>query len=119
MSEREVEDLLRQYRPAGPPPHLRAHIVAAAQPLRRAWPWVAVAAVLLAAVLAVQQSTRSVYEQLGESLALTHTPVLENYPALQSAAETDPLLRARLEALFHQEQSASERDGADAAPLWR
>jgi hypothetical protein len=119
MREREVEDLLRQYRPAGPPLHLRAQIVAPAGPVRRAWPWIAAAAVLLAAVWTVQLSTRNVYQQVGESLVLRHTSVLENFPALQSAAENDPLLRARLEALVHQEQSARERDPADAAPLWR
>ena len=41
MSDPELEDLLRRYRPAGPPPDLRARIVAGPAPVPRTWPWAA------------------------------------------------------------------------------
>jgi hypothetical protein len=58
MNDPEVEHLLRRYRPAGPPPHLRSLIVA---PLRvqRIWPWATAAAVLLASMMALRVGARS------------------------------------------------------------
>jgi hypothetical protein len=46
MNDDQIERLLRQVRPAGPPVRLRARIVAARRP--RSWPWIAAAAALLA-----------------------------------------------------------------------
>jgi hypothetical protein len=46
MNDDQIERLLRQVRPAGPPARLRARIVAARRP--RSWPWIAAAAALLA-----------------------------------------------------------------------
>lgn len=51
-----AEDLLRKYRPVGPRPGLRARILA---PERRAWPWAAAAAALVALTIALQSATRS------------------------------------------------------------
>ena len=46
MDDSEIEDLLRRYRPIGPPAVLRERIFAAA-PSRRIWPWASAAAALL------------------------------------------------------------------------
>jgi len=46
VDDDRIERLLRQVQPAGPPPQLRARIVAARRP--RSWPWLAAAAALLA-----------------------------------------------------------------------
>lgn len=54
MTDPELEDLLRQYRPAAPSPELRAHVVAALPAVHRTWPWAAAAAALLAATLGLQ-----------------------------------------------------------------
>jgi hypothetical protein len=51
MNDRELEELLRRYRPAGASAHLRARVIADAVPAGRTWPWVAAAAVLLATTL--------------------------------------------------------------------
>lgn len=49
MTEPELEELLRRYRPVGPPLDLRARVLSA--DTRRAWPWAAAAAALLAATV--------------------------------------------------------------------
>ena len=49
-------DLLRRYRPAGPPPDLRARIFASSG-TRRAWPWAAAAAALLVIIVGLQIET--------------------------------------------------------------
>lgn len=54
MIDPELDDLLRRYRPAGPPSDLRARVVGDAAPAGRTWPWVAAAAVLLAATVGLQ-----------------------------------------------------------------
>ena len=48
------EDLLRKYRPLGPPSDLRGRILV---PERAAWPWAVAAAVLLAATLGFHAAT--------------------------------------------------------------
>lgn len=53
MDDSQVEDLLRRYRPVGPPPRLRGRIFATA-PNRRTWPWASAAAALLVSALALQ-----------------------------------------------------------------
>jgi hypothetical protein len=53
MTDPELGDLLRRYRPAGPSPELRARVLAA-PPVARTWPWAAAAALLLAATIVLQ-----------------------------------------------------------------
>jgi hypothetical protein len=48
------EELLRKYRPVGPPPDLRTRILV---PERAAWPWATAAAVLLAVTFGFQIAT--------------------------------------------------------------
>jgi hypothetical protein len=55
MTDEQLEQLLQASRPAGPPPELRARIVAV-RDARRAWPWVAAAAALLALTISLQVS---------------------------------------------------------------
>ena len=51
MTDPEIEDLLRRYRPTGPSADLRASILGDTTPMGRTWPWAVAAAVLLAATL--------------------------------------------------------------------
>jgi signal transduction histidine kinase len=54
VNDQDVDDLLRRYRPAGPPDDLRARsLVTARAHTRRAWPWATAAAALLAATLSL------------------------------------------------------------------
>jgi hypothetical protein len=119
MTDPEIEDLLRRYRPTGPSADLRARIVAGNQVTGRAWPWAAAAAVLLGAVCATQLWTQSVYEDVRNSVAPTHSSIMSDLPALQSAVDEDPLLRERIERLVRQEASQSPPPRADAGASWQ
>ena len=119
MMKPDLDDLLRRYRPSGPPPELRARVLSGATPAGRAWPWVAAAAVLLAATVGLQLRTRDVYAGLGSAVGGAETSMLEDFPALESAVEGDALLKARLEALARQERLQSRPPLLDAGPSWQ
>ena len=53
MDDRQVEDLLKRYRPSGPPESLRARCLAPSRQ-RRAWPWAVAAAALLVITFALE-----------------------------------------------------------------
>ena len=57
MKDSDIEDLLRRYRPAGPPARLRERVIAAGPP-RRIWPWAGAAAALLVSVLSFHAAAR-------------------------------------------------------------
>ena len=57
MKDSDVEDLLRRYRPVGPPARLRERVVAASPP-RRIWPWAGAAAALVLSVLSFHAAAR-------------------------------------------------------------
>jgi hypothetical protein len=65
MTEPDVEDVLRRYRPAGPPAELRARVVERLLPVGRAWPWAIAAAVLLSATLGLQFARAEIQRSLG------------------------------------------------------
>jgi hypothetical protein len=65
--DREIETLLRRYQPVGPAPSLRARIVSPMIRERRAWPWVAAAAALLAATVGLHVSTSRLGRQMQPS----------------------------------------------------
>ena len=56
MRDDDIETVLKRYRPVGPDPGLRGRILARAAP-RRAWPWAAAAAALLAATAGFHAAT--------------------------------------------------------------
>jgi hypothetical protein len=58
MNDQELEDVLKRYRPAGPPSRLRSRLV---EPLRarRTWPWATAAAVLLISIITLRIGTHS------------------------------------------------------------
>ena len=119
MTDPEIEDLLRRYRPAGPCGDLRARIVAGNQVTGRAWPWAAAAAVLLVAICVTQSWTQSVYEDVRNSVTPAPASIMSDRPALQSAMEEDPLLRERIETLVRQEAAQDPPPLADPGASWQ
>jgi len=59
----ETEDLLRRYRPVGPPASLRDSIIAASD-ARPAWPWMTAAAALLLLALGLEVGVSRSYRRL-------------------------------------------------------
>lgn len=59
MDDRDLEQLLRRYRPADPPSDLRERCLAQAadEPPVRGWPWAAAAAAMLAAATGFATAT--------------------------------------------------------------
>lgn len=119
MTDPELDALLRRYRPAGPPPELRARVVASEPPAVRAWPWAAAAAILLAAVCAMQLSTREVYRGVRQGLGAIEVSSLDELPALRSAVGDDELLRQLLEMVRSREASETAASPIESGPSWQ
>jgi hypothetical protein len=103
MNDEQIEGLLRTVRPAGPPPHLRARIVASRP--SRVWPWAAAAAALFAIVTALQYSAAGVRQDAYSAIAAAQpgqTPeidVLREAYGSDEAALQAALLRREFDAL--------------------
>lgn len=67
MKDSEIEDLLRKYRPVGPPAELRQLILATTR-IPRIWPWASAAAALLVLGVAFQLATRNATAGVGLNL---------------------------------------------------
>ena len=63
MKDEDLEALLRNVRPAGPSPELRARILAA-RSARPAWPWAAAAAALLMTIVGLQWSAGELRQEM-------------------------------------------------------
>lgn len=118
MTDPEIEDLLRRYRPARPPPDLRARVMTDAAPVGRTWPWVAAAAVLLAAAVGLNLATEHTYEDLrqGAQQAANTIPQLS---ALDPALEDDELFRRTMEIATRVEQTVNRESQAAQALTWQ
>jgi hypothetical protein len=111
MSDRDVEDLLRRYRPAGPPAALRDRIAGGvAVSAGRTWPWAAAAAALLAVAVGLQWSTAHVYRDAASAMSAPAADL--ELPALRAAVEDDERLQFLLDRMAQQEQA----DAAAAPP---
>lgn len=119
MMDPDLDELLRRYRPARPPRDLRARVLGGTVPAGRTWPWVAAAAVLLAATVGLQFWTRDVYDRVASGLDFEQASVLGDFPALESAVEGDPVLKERFEALARQERLQSRPQLVESAPSWQ
>ncbi len=94
MDDRDLEELLRRYKPGGPPPELRARIVSTSL-VRRTWPWAAAAAALLALTIGVHASAGRTQNELFRSLGQPPSTG-EAFRALREVATDDEIALAEL-----------------------
>jgi hypothetical protein len=118
MTDPEIEDLLRRYRPAGPPPDLRARVMMEAAPVGRTWPWVAAAVVLLATVVGLNLATDHTYDDLRQGVLQTANTIPQ-HSALDPALDDDELFRRTLEIAARIEQTINRESRAVQAVSWQ
>lgn len=109
MDERQVEDLLKRYRPAGPPDALRARCLTP-PPVARVWPWAAAAAALLAIVVGSQAAVAGA--TVGANIVTAPDDRDNAVAALTEAFGGDGAARRTAEQIVDQ-QMRRERDLAE------
>lgn len=117
MTDPELEDLLRRYRPVGPSSDLRARILGDTAPVGRTWPWAVAAAMLLAAVCGLRLSTRGIYQDL-RIHEFSAAASIDDLPALSSVIEGDVLLKQRLQEQLRHEQAMNRASPGPAGEAW-
>src|SRR5687767_8510505 len=92
MDDREIENLLRRYRPVAPPADLAGRIA----PPRRTWPWAAAAALLLAVTLGARTGVDRVVTQF----ATVQDPTSQAVTELTQLLGGDPMARQVAELML-------------------
>ena len=103
MHEHDVEQLLRRYRPVGPPSELAARIVGDTSS-RRIWPWAAAAAALLALTLGAKAAS----ERLVGTMAMPPDPIVTAADDLIDRFGTDETSRRLVESMIAEQQIRAE-----------
>jgi hypothetical protein len=114
MKHSEIEDLLRKYRPVGPPAELRHRILAMTRVLR-VWPWATAAAALLILGITFQLATR--HEVAGADLNLGPSAVARVTDDLTRMLGGDLRARELAEFIVVEQQVHSETTTASTQPL--
>jgi hypothetical protein len=114
MNDSEIEDLLRKYRPVGPPAELRQRILGTTR-VPRIWPWASAAAALLVLGLTFQFATRS--ETAAADLNLGPSAVERVTEDLTNMLGGDIRARELAEFIVVEQQVHSETTTASMQPL--
>ena len=108
MNDEQIEGLLRNVRPSGPPPHLRGRINASGR--SRAWPWLAAAAALVVMATALQLSAGELRRDTYSAIAAARPGEPSDIGVLRESFGSD---QAGLQAaLLRREFDALERTEA-------
>jgi hypothetical protein len=121
MSDAELDELLRRYRPAAPPPELRNRLTTQ-RSRPRTWPWAAAAAALFLVTCGVQISTERIYRALGNAVGPEQSSPLDQWPALREALRDDQFMRSALEEEERRERElakAASASGVDGGGSWQ
>lgn len=112
MDDRQVEDLLKRYRPAGPSDSLRERCLT---PLRhaRVWPWAAAAAALLAITVGLEAAAAGA--MAGAGLVVAPDPTAQAIAELAEALGGDAAARRVAEQIVD-EQLRRDREMAAQLP---
>jgi hypothetical protein len=114
MKDSEIEDLLRKYRPVGPPAELRQRILATTR-AHRIWPWASAAAALLILGLTFQLAARN--EVAGADLNLGPSTVARVTEDLTRMLGGDLRARELAEFIVVQQEVHSETTTASMQPV--
>lgn len=109
MDERQVEDLLQRYRPAGPAESLRERCLT---PLRHApvWPWATAAAALLAITVGLEAAAAGAISRV--DVVVAPDPTAQAIAELAEALGGDAAARRVAEQIID-EQMRRERELAE------
>ena len=111
MNDDRLEDLLRQVRPTGPPPGLRARITAPRR-VQRVWPWALAAAAMLFISVALHASASAAAAQaMGERVDQTEPAIASLTEMLGGGVDA----RATSELIVASEQMSARRNAAARA----
>jgi hypothetical protein len=113
MNDSEIEDLLRKYRPVGPPAELRHQILATR--VFRIWPWASAAAALLVLGLTFQLAARN--EVAGADLNLGPSAVDRVTEDLTHLLGGDLRARELAEFIVVEQKVQSEATTASMLPV--
>jgi hypothetical protein len=114
MKDSEIEDLLRKYRPVGPPAEMRQRILATIR-TSRIWPWASAAAALLVLGLTFQLAARN--EVAGADLNLGPSAVARVTEDLTNMLGGDLRARELAEFIVVEQQVHSETTTALIQPV--
>lgn len=101
----DLDDLLNRYRPAGPPPDLRARVLDAAVP-SRAWPWGLAAAALLVVSIGLRAGSDVEMNQVQEPVVDVTTAAIDQLASVLGGGEQ---ARVVAESIILQEQIRAAR----------
>ena len=113
MNDPDIEDLLRRYRPVGPPADLRARILSASR-AHRVWPWASAAAALLASALALHLAAGHATARVDPKPA--PEPAVRAIDDLTEMLGGDTAARRLAEFIMVEEQMRRERAGPGIQP---
>jgi hypothetical protein len=114
MKDSEIEDLLRKYRPVGPPAELR-HRILATTSVPRIWPWASAAAALLVVGFTFQLAARNEVADAG--LNLGPSAVARVTEDLTNMLGDDLRARELAEFIVVQQEVHSETTTASMQPV--
>jgi hypothetical protein len=114
MKDSEIEDLLRKFRPVGPPAQLRERILATTR-VHRIWPWASAAAALLVLGFTFQLAARN--EAAGAGLNLGPSAVARVTDDLTNILGGDLRARELAEFIVVEQQVHSEGTSAAIEPV--
>jgi hypothetical protein len=118
MDERQIEELLRAHRPAGPPADLRERIIGGRVRVAPAWPWLFAAAALLAMSVGFHVSASRLRATAPDAESVTTTVTPEQREILRTIyGDAADVMTARVEAIAALEQRDA-RPPQPETPAW-
>jgi hypothetical protein len=114
VDDRQVEDLLKRYQPAGPPASLRTRCLAPL-PVSRVWPWATAAAALLAITFALDAAAADA--TAGAGIVVAPDPAAKAVAELAETLGGDAAARQVAEQIVVEQVRHDREMAARATPV--